>query len=99
MTSCVRRYSQKCLAFILQAKNPKRAFITPYLKNTRVLRSKLRGGILTVIQDFTHEHHVILELEEKTKALEAKTSLLNSILKNSSNGISVSQVFRDRDGK
>ena len=38
----------------------------PVLKKyARVLRSKLRGGILTVIQDFTHEHQVITQLEEK----------------------------------
>ena len=72
----------------------------PVLKKyARVLRSKLRGGILTVIQDFTHEHQVITQLEEKTRELEEQTSLLNSILKNSSNGISVSQVFRDQEGK
>lgn len=68
-------------------------------KYARVLRSKLRGGILTVIQDFTKEHNVIVQLEEKTKELEGQTSLLNNILDNSSNGISVSQVFRNTDGK
>jgi len=68
-------------------------------KYARVLRSRLRDGILTIIQDFTKEHNVIVQLEEKTKQLEEQTSLLNNILENSSNGISVSQVFRDADGK
>ena len=68
-------------------------------KYARVLRTRLRDGVLTVIQDRTEENRIIHELEEKTRQLEEQKTLLDNILKNSSNGISVSQVFRDETGK
>lgn len=61
-------------------------------KYVRVIRARLRDGILTIIQNITRE-------KEAIKALEQQTSLLNSILENSSNGISVSRVMRDEKGK
>jgi signal transduction histidine kinase len=61
-------------------------------KYVRVLRAKLRGGVLTIIQNVTREKEMITQLEKQT-------SLLNSILENSSNGISVSRVYRDENGK
>lgn len=74
-------------------------------KYARVLRTKLRNGVLTVVQDRTEENRIIQQLETQTKALEEKSSqleeqkaLLDNILANSSNGISVSQVFRDEGG-
>lgn len=75
-------------------------------KYARVLRTKLRDGILTVIQDITHENRIINQLETQTKQLEEQTrllreqkTLLDNILVNSSNGISVSEVYRDEEGK
>ncbi len=83
------------------------AFFNPALnKYARVLRSKLRNGILTVIQDRTNENLIIRQLETQTQQLEEQTrqlreqkALLDNILLNSSNGISVSKVFRDEGGK
>jgi signal transduction histidine kinase len=75
-------------------------------KYARVLRTKLRNGILNVVQDITEETRIIRKLEEQTKQLEEQTrqlraqkTLLDNILENSSNGISVSEVFRDDTGK
>src|SRR4051794_39080622 len=74
-------------------------------KHARVLRSKLHDGVLTVIQDITQEKHLISQLEEQAQQLKEHTqqlrdqkSLLDNILKNSSNGISVSRVYRDETG-
>lgn len=68
-------------------------------KYARVLRTRLRDGVLSVVQERTEENRMIRELEEKTRQLEEQKTLLDNILKNSSNGISVSQVFRDETGK
>lgn len=75
-------------------------------KYARVLRSKLRNGVLTVVQDITQEIRTIHQLEKQAQQLEDQTrqlqeqkTLLDNILKNSSNGISVSRVFRDDNGK
>lgn len=68
-------------------------------KYARVLRTRLRDGVLSIVQDRTEESQVIKQLEDKTRELEAQKALLDSILTNSSNGISVSQVFRDENGK
>ncbi|HUC79591.1 MAG TPA: PAS domain-containing protein, partial [Flavisolibacter sp.] len=75
-------------------------------KYARVMRTRLRNGILTVIQERTEENRIIKKLEEQTRELEEKSrlleeqkNLLDSILTNSSNGISVSQVFRNESGK
>jgi signal transduction histidine kinase/PAS domain-containing protein len=68
-------------------------------KYTRVLRTRVRDGILNVLQDITGERKIILRLEEQSHQLEEQKNLLDNILKNSSNGISVSEVFRDENGK
>lgn len=75
-------------------------------KYARVLRNRLRNGVLTVVQDITKEKQIIKQLKEKTVQLEEQTrllqeqkALLDNILKNSSNGISVSQVLKDDTGK
>ncbi len=75
-------------------------------KYARLLRTKLRDGVLSVVEDRTEENRIIKQLElqteelkEKSQQLEEQKSLLDNILLNSSNGISVSQVFRDESGK
>ena len=75
-------------------------------KHAKVVRSRLHHGVLTVVQDITAEKRVIGKLEQQAQQLEAQTrqlqeqkTLLDNILKNSSNGISVSEVFRDESGK
>ena len=68
-------------------------------KYARVLRTRLRDGVLTIVQDRTEENRVIKKLEEQRQELQSQKTLLDSILKNSSNGISVSEVFRDENGK
>ena len=68
-------------------------------KHARVLRTRLRGGVLSVVQDVTREKEIISRLEEQTRQLQEQKSLLDSILQNSSNGISVSEVFRNDEGK
>ncbi|RYZ52360.1 MAG: PAS domain-containing sensor histidine kinase, partial [Chitinophagaceae bacterium] len=67
-------------------------------KYARVMRTRLRDGVLTVVQERTEENRIIQELEEKSRQLEEQKLLLDNILKNSSNGISVSQVFRNESG-
>ena len=74
-------------------------------KYARVLRTRLRDGILSVIQDITKENliirqleHQTYQLEEQTRQLQEQKTLLDNIMKNSSNGISVSKVFRDENG-
>ena len=75
-------------------------------KYARVLRVKLREGVLNVVQDITHEQLVIrkleeqaTQLEERSRELQAQKSLIDNILEKTSNGISVSKVFRDERGK
>ena len=68
-------------------------------KYARIMRTRLRDGVLTVVQERTEENRIIRELEEKSRQLEEQKMLLDNILKNSSNGISVSRVFRDENGK
>lgn len=88
-------------------KRSETTFYNPALnKYARVLRAKLRDGILSVVQDITREKLIIHQLEEHAKQLEEQTlqlreqkTLLDNILTNSSNGISVSKVFRDDSGK
>lgn len=74
-------------------------------KYARVLRTRLRDGILTIVEDRTEENRIIKQLEAKTKQLEEKSlqleeqkSMLDNILINTSNGISVSRVLWDKDG-
>jgi signal transduction histidine kinase len=82
-------------------------FYNPALnKYARILRTKLRDGVLTVVQDITEENHIINELKQKTldlaettREMQEQKLLLDKVLANSSNGISVSRVFRDDTGK
>jgi PAS domain-containing protein len=68
-------------------------FYNPALKKySRVLRVKLRGGVLNVIQDITEEKDIIRQLDEQK-------TLVDNILTNSTNGISVSQAIRDDNGQ
>ncbi|HYO22204.1 MAG TPA: histidine kinase dimerization/phospho-acceptor domain-containing protein, partial [Flavisolibacter sp.] len=68
-------------------------------KYARVLRTKLRNGVLSVIQDVSEETRIIKQLERQAAELNAQKNLLDNILTNSSNGISVSKMFRDESGK
>jgi signal transduction histidine kinase len=61
-------------------------------KYVRVLRTKLRGGVLSIVQDRTEENRTIHLLEEQK-------SLLDNILLHSSNGITVGEMIRDGSGK
>ena len=45
-------------------------------KYARILRTRLRDGVLSVVQDITHEHIIIRRLEEQAKQLEQQTSQL-----------------------
>lgn len=67
-------------------------------KYARVLRTKLRNGVLTVIQDVTKEHLIIRQLEAQTRELQEQRTLVDNILKHSSNGISVTEAIRNEKG-
>lgn len=60
-------------------------------KYVQVHRARLRDGVVTVIQEIPGEEVTIRELEEQK-------TLVDKILANSSNGISVSRVIRDEEG-
>jgi len=68
-------------------------------KYVRVTRSRLRDGVISVVEDRTEEMRIIQELEAQKGELDVQKTLLDNILKNSSNGISVSRVMRDESGK
>ncbi|HEY0059023.1 MAG TPA: ATP-binding protein [Flavisolibacter sp.] len=55
-------------------------------------RSKVSDGVLTVLQDRTEEITIIQQLEEQT-------ALTQSLLRQSANGITVSEVIRNDAGK
>ena len=61
-------------------------------KWAKILRTRMRNGVLTVVQDRTEENRII-------KQLEAQKNLLDSILQHSPAGISVIEVIRDAQGK
>lgn len=67
-------------------------------KYAKVLRTRLRDGVLTVVQDRTEEHRIIKQLEEKTRELEAHKNMLDKLLHHSPAGISITQVIRDEQG-
>jgi signal transduction histidine kinase len=86
-------------------KTEKLVFNRALNKHVRYLRAKVRGGVMTVFNDVSNEHQIIRKLEEqghKLKAqaqeLEEQRSLVDNILKNSSNGISVTEVIRNEQG-
>ncbi|MBB1283191.1 hypothetical protein HRH25_02315 [Flavisolibacter sp. BT320] len=95
-----KRFMEEMTQVYMQGVVSKTNVYNPALnKYARVLRTRLRDGVLSVVQERTEENRMIRELEEKSRQLEEQKSLLDNILKNSSNGISVSQVFRDETGK
>ncbi|NTS42983.1 hypothetical protein HRG84_19000 [Flavisolibacter sp. BT320] len=55
-------------------------------------RNRVEGGVLTVLQDRTEEHAMMLQLETQKR-------LMDNILKQSSNGITVGKMIRDSSGK
>lgn len=67
-------------------------------KYARVLRTRLRNGVLTVVQDRTEENRIIRQLEEQTKQLQAQKNILDNLLKYSPAGISITEVTRDAEG-
>jgi signal transduction histidine kinase len=67
-------------------------------KYARVLRAKLRGGVLTVVQDRTEEVRMIQELEEKTAQLEEAKRFSDNILDASLNVIFVAEAVRNPRG-
>lgn len=68
-------------------------------KYARVLRAKLRGGVLSVVQDRTEEHRTIRELEVKTVQLVEEKHFSDSILDASPNAIFVAEAIRDSGGR
>ena len=75
-------------------------------KYARLLRTRMGNGVLNIVQDITKESAIIRQLEAQKQQLETQKiqleeqkTLLDNILRNSSNGISVSQIFRDGTGK
>ncbi|MDQ3277144.1 MAG: PAS domain-containing protein, partial [Bacteroidota bacterium] len=73
-------------------------FNPPLNKYVRVVRSRLRGGILTVVKDLTPEDSVLRRMEEQTREIQAQKNLLDNILKHSSNGITVGEMIRNGEG-
>lgn len=67
-------------------------------KYAKVLRSRIRGGILSVIQDRTEENRIIIELEQQKKELKEQSHLLNNLLQYSPAGISISEAIFDEHG-
>ncbi|HEX2532885.1 MAG TPA: ATP-binding protein [Chitinophagaceae bacterium] len=67
-------------------------------KYARVLRTRLRDGVLTVIQERTDEKRIIRQLEEQAVQLQQQKNLLDNILAHSPAGISVTEVIRDASG-
>lgn len=67
-------------------------------KYARVLRTRLRDGVLTVVQDRTEENRIIKQLEDQTRQLQAQKALLDNLLRHSPAGISVTQVIRNAEG-
>ena len=101
LTSHLRDVILKEMVHVYQTEEKSETTIyNPILnKYARVLRTKLRNGVLSVIQDITEETRIIKQLEKQTGELRAQKSLLDNILENSSNGISVSKMLRDENGK
>ncbi len=67
-------------------------------KYAKVLRSKIRGGILSVVQDRTEENRIIMELENQRKELKEQAHLLENLLYYSPVGISITMALRDNNG-
>ena len=95
-----KRFLEEMIMVYTTGKASESVVFNPALdKHARILRSKLRDGVLTVIQDITHEKRIIRQLEEQSVQLREQKTLLDNILEKSSNGISVIEVLRDESGK
>lgn len=77
-----------------------------WMRSRGMVQKDIEGnatGSFGVVQDITVQKEFAIALnqkvEERTRQLEEQKNLLDNILKNSSNGISVSQVFRNEEGK
>jgi signal transduction histidine kinase len=68
-------------------------------KYAKVLRSKIRGGILSVVQDRSEENRIIMQLENQRKELKEQAHLLVNLLHFSPAGISITKVIRDEHGE
>lgn len=68
-------------------------------KYVKVLRSCLRGGILTVVQDITEERRIIGELENKQRQLEEQKLLMDNLLRYSPAGISITETITNQEGE
>lgn len=67
-------------------------------KHARVLRTKLRNGVLTVVQDRTQEYRIIQQLESQAMQLQEQKALLDKLLEHSPAGISITEVIRNEAG-
>ncbi|MGV3656793.1 MAG: sensor histidine kinase, partial [Chitinophagaceae bacterium] len=68
-------------------------------KHARVLRVRLRDGVLTVVHDRTEEYRIIKQLEEQSWQLQKQKTLLDKLLQHSPAGISITEVIRNEEGK
>lgn len=94
-----RRFLSEMIQVFTTGRQSETAFYNPALnKYARVLRTRLRDGVLSVVQDRSEENRIIQKLEEQTSQLQAQKTLLDNILHYSSNGISVSQAVRNDQG-
>jgi signal transduction histidine kinase len=84
--------------YLTGAKSETRIYNPALNKYAHVLRTRLRGGVLSVVQDRTEENRNIKELEEKTRQLQVRDQLLDNLLKYSPVGITITKVIRNKDG-
>ncbi len=68
-------------------------------KHARVLRARLRKGVLTVVQDRTEEYRIIKQLEAQAMQLQEQKTLLDNLLMHSPAGISITRIIRNEEGK
>ncbi|MGZ8561523.1 MAG: sensor histidine kinase [Flavisolibacter sp.] len=68
-------------------------------KYAKIMRTRLRNGVLNVVHDVSEERRIIRQLEEQAIQMQEQKTLLDNILKNSSNGISVSKIIKDDMGR
>lgn len=108
LTSELRRsvFEEVLSVYTMGKKSETTVFNAALNKYARALHTRLRDGVLTVIQDITRESRMIRQLEQQTQQLEEQKrqiaeqkKLLDNILENTSNGISVSRVFRNEAGE
>jgi signal transduction histidine kinase len=87
------RFLQEMIQVYKTGEKSETALYNPALnKYARVLRAKLRGGVLSVVQDRTEENRIIRELEEEKH-------FSDSILDASLNAIFVAEAICDTEGR